>query len=378
VKLADFILSDMEAILAAWENFAVTLLPAAQDMNSLELRDHAQQILEAVAADIRTVQSADQQSAKSRGLAPVPLDAHETAAQTHAVLRARGGFDIRQLAAEYRALRASVLRLWAQRFPTAHAMHFEDVMRFNEAIDQALAESISHFQGHVVQARNLLLGMLGHDMRSPLQTIQITATHLARLNAGEAVSDAALRLIRSGSRMKSLLDDLVDFNRVQLGLGIRIAPAPMDLAALVTEVVAEIQAIHPASQIDLHIAAATPGTWDKDRLHQMLGNLILNAVTHGTNNTPVGVHLHEESAGDIVVEITNHAPVISAADLAQLFEPLRRGPAASDDATKDTGMGLGLFIACEVAKRHGGRIEARSDENETAFTVRLPRTASKH
>jgi hypothetical protein len=101
----------------------------------------------------------------------------------HAVLRARGGFDINQLAAEYRALRASVLRLWID--AGQPAPHADDVIRFNEAIDQALAESISFFSVQVDRARNLLLGMLGHDMRSPLQTIQMTAVYLANLNAGE-------------------------------------------------------------------------------------------------------------------------------------------------------------------------------------------------
>ena len=98
----------------------------------------------------------------------------------------------------------------------------DDVIRFNEAIDQALAESISFFSVQVDQARNLLLGMLGHDMRSPLQTIQMTALYLANLNAGDKVSGAASRLIRSGARMQALLGDMLDFNRTNLGLGINI------------------------------------------------------------------------------------------------------------------------------------------------------------
>ena len=108
MRLADFILRDMEAILARWEAFAATSMPAAARMNALALRDHAQQILEAVVADLRATQSRAAQEAKSMGRAPKITGAPETAAQTHALLRARSGFDIRQLAAEYRALRASV------------------------------------------------------------------------------------------------------------------------------------------------------------------------------------------------------------------------------------------------------------------------------
>ena len=144
------------------------------------------------------------------GLAPKITGATETAAQTHALLRANSGFDIRQLAAEYRALRASVLSRWMDACQ-AEAPHLDDIIRFNEAIDQALAESVDFFSTQVEQARDLLLGMLGHDLRTPLQSIQMTAHYLAALRAGDKVSEAAGRLINSGARMKALLDDLIYF-----------------------------------------------------------------------------------------------------------------------------------------------------------------------
>jgi hypothetical protein len=111
MRLAEFILRHMEAILAEWETFAATLLPAAEGLDALALRDHARPILEAIAKDLNTSQTREAQSQKSKGRAATMADAPETAAQTHAVLRARDGFDINQLVAEYRALRASVLRL---------------------------------------------------------------------------------------------------------------------------------------------------------------------------------------------------------------------------------------------------------------------------
>ena len=146
--------------------------------------------------DISTSQSREAQTAKSLGRAPIRIGAPETAAQTHALLRARSGFDINQLAAEYRALRASVLRLWGDDSPP-ESTHLDDIIRFNEAIDQALAESVAFFSAEVDQARNLFLGMLGHDLRNPLQTIQMTASYLVALNAGAKVSEAAGRLINS-------------------------------------------------------------------------------------------------------------------------------------------------------------------------------------
>ena len=120
----------METILAKWEAFAATRLPAAASMNPWELRNHAQQILEAVALDLSAPQSREEKAAKSKGLAAAPTS--QTAAQTHAVMRAKFGYDIKQLVSEYRALRTSVLSLWMDECQPAPP-HLQDVIRFNEA-----------------------------------------------------------------------------------------------------------------------------------------------------------------------------------------------------------------------------------------------------
>src|SRR5258708_31235682 len=156
MRLAVLNIYNMEVILEEWETFASTLLPAAAGMTSLALRDDAKQILEAVAKDLSTPQTKEAQSEKSKGRASKLTDAPETAAQTHAVLRARSGFDINQLAAEYRALRASVLRLWMDA-SEPDEISLDDVVRFTEAIDQGIVESSSFFISQVDQARNLLL-----------------------------------------------------------------------------------------------------------------------------------------------------------------------------------------------------------------------------
>jgi signal transduction histidine kinase len=207
MRLPDFIQFEIEAILLEWETFAAAQLPAAAEMKSLALRDHAKQILQAVARDIGRPQTDEAQTLKSMGRAPLLPDTSETAAETHALLRARSGFDIIQLAAEYRALRASVLRLWKDAGGVSSDEDFNDMLRFNEGIDQALAESISSFSVEIEGERNLLLGMIGHDMRNPLQAIRITASYLQKLNAGEEVAAAAERLVFSGARLKAMLGD---------------------------------------------------------------------------------------------------------------------------------------------------------------------------
>jgi len=371
MRLADFILRDMESILVEWEWFASTLFPAAASMTPLALRDHAKQILEAVAKDLSTSQTKQAQADKSLGRAPKLMEAPETAAQTHAVLRARSGFDISQLAAEYRALRASVLRLWTEACQP-NELNLEDLIRFNEAIDQALAESIGFFSEQVDRARNLLLGMLGHDMRNPLNAIQMTASYLAALNAGTEVSEAASRLIRSGACMKALLDDLVDFNRTQLGLGINIALADVDLAAVFADELEQLCGAHPARRLDLEVVGDTRGRWDGLRLQQLLRNLVSNAIKYGAPGAPVCVVLTGEEA-DVRLEVTNSGPAIERSALDQIFDPLKRGPAHPDSQNTDSGLGLGLYIVREVARAHGGEVYVRSDKAETVFVVRLPR-----
>jgi signal transduction histidine kinase len=366
-RLANFILRDMESILAKWEVFAATCLPAAASMASLELRDHAKQILEAVAADLSTSQSPEEQAAKSKGLALAPFPARETAAQTHAVMRARSGYDIKQLVAEYRALRASVLSLWVDSCGPA-APHLQDVIRFNEAIDQAVAESVAYFSAQVDQARNLLLGMLGHDMRNPLQAVRMTARHLELMNAGAEVSTAAGRLMRSGAQLQTLLDDLVDFNRTNLGLGISIVPSPVDLGALCAQELEQLGVAYPDSQLQLNVEGDCQGSWDGRRLQQLLGNLVTNAIHHGAPDRPVRVAVVGEETY-LRIEVSNSGSAIDREILLQLFEPLKRGTANG----RHPGLGLGLYIVREIAKGHGGVAEVRSDDNDTIFTVRLPR-----
>jgi signal transduction histidine kinase len=371
MRLAEFIRRNMEAILRQWEAFAASQLPAAARMNALALRDHAAQILEAVARDIVSPQTPQQQLLKSQGLAARAAHAPETAAQTHALLRAKSGFDINQLAAEYRALRATVLRMWASdRKP--QDTDSRQMIRFNEAIDEALAESIAHFSAEVNQARNLLLGMLGHDMRSPLHAIQVTAVYLGRLNAGDAVSAAAARLINSGERMKALLDDLTDFNRVQLGLGIEVSRGEVDLSDLFENELQMLRAAHPDRLIELEVEGDVQGLWDANRLRQMLGNLVINALKYGATDTPVTVGLTglAQSVRVTVNNIVGRA--IEASTLDEMFEPLKRGLQHSP-LKGDGGLGLGLFICRQIVSAHGGEISARSDDAATSFMVQLPR-----
>jgi len=371
MRISDFIVDHMESILAEWEAFATTLVPAARGLDSLALRDHAKEILEAVARDLETPQTAEEQAQKSKGLAPVVRGAAETAAQTHAVLRARAGFDINQLVAEYRALRASVLRLWMDVCPSV-GQDLDDLIRFNEAIDQAVAESVGHFHRTVESYRNLLLGMLGHDMRNPLNSILLTASYLSGLNAGQEISQAAGTLIRSGASMQALLDDLMDFNRTRLGLGIRIAPSYVDLGRAVTDELVQLRAAHPGRKIELTTSGDTCGHCDKARVQQVIRNLVSNAIKYGSHEDTIRVTVRGEQS-KLHLEVSNSGS-IELSEIREIFGPLKRGEKGQADRDLRDGLGLGLFIVREIVTAHGGGVEVRSEAGKTTFSLYLPRS----
>lgn len=371
MRLADFIIRDIELIIAEWQAFAATQLPAAEMMSPLSLRDHADGILQAMALDLATPQTGADQLAKSHGKVPCRADAPHTAAQTHGVLRAQSGFDINQIVAEYRALRASVLRLWFEACGT-QPPHLDDVVRFNEAVDQALADSVAFYNEQVQRSRNLFLGMLGHDMRTPLQAIVMSAGYLGKIVAGAAVAQCAARLVKSAQRMQTLLDDLVDYNRVNLGLGIPVKRHPADIEELFEEEVALARAAHPDRNITLQVAGDTKGLWDGTCLRRMLDNLVSNALKYGSRHSPVRVIVNGQ-AKQVSVEVHNEGASLDPQALEGLFDPLKRGMHLEEPHGDDRGLGLGLYIAREVAKAHGGEIRARSSEGTTVFVASLAR-----
>lgn len=168
VRLADFIRQNIEPIVAEWVSFARTRTPAGESMTALALQDHVVEILQFIADDIETVQSETQQVAKSRGLGPDDSPFTQTAAEIHATQRLADGFNIDQMVSEYRALRASVVKQWVARNPALATTDLEDLTRFNEAIDQAMAESVAHYTKMITHSRNVFLGILGHDLRNPM------------------------------------------------------------------------------------------------------------------------------------------------------------------------------------------------------------------
>ena len=172
--------------------------------------------------------------------------------------------------------------------------------------------------------------------------------------------------------MQALLDDLTDFNRTNLGLGIKVIPTSINLADVLADEVDELRAIHPDRQIELHVGGDSQGVWDGRRVQQMIGNMVLNAIKYGAQDTPVRVTVTGD-ATHVRIDVSNRGPAIDSTLLADIFNPLTRGADHQGKHERAASLGLGLYIASEIAKSHHGVIEARSDGTETTFSVTLPR-----
>ncbi|MES2756986.1 MAG: HAMP domain-containing sensor histidine kinase [Pseudomonadota bacterium] len=373
MKLTSFITEHMEIILSEWEAFAGTLEPAASQMTALALRDHAKGILQAIALDIATRQNPAEQLEKSQGRAP-DEDTIESAASIHGALRHDSNFSLIQLSAEFRALRATVLRLWLPQVSAMSATTVDEMVRFNESIDQALAESVVTYSARADHTRELFLAVLGHDLRAPLSTLSMAGQLLTSEQTPAAqFGPIGLRVERAARVMSLMVDDLIGYTRTQLGAGMPTILGEADIREICQAAVEDASATHPGSAFDVDLTGDLTGCFDAVRLHQLLTNLLVNAAQYGGRDAPVTVRAKADAQA-ITIEVNNRGVTIPAASLQSIFRPLIQLPADGGDDRPRTSLGLGLFIAREIAVAHGGSIVvSSSDISGTTFTVRLPR-----
>lgn len=367
MRLAQFIDQAQDEIVAESVVYAAEI-SALHGVDERALRDHLPLVLETISRDLEILQSLAQSIEKSLGRGPVPKT--ETAAQTHGKLRAQSGLNVEQLVAEYRVLRSSVLRLWARDHePDQHVI--EDTLRFNEAIDQAIAESVAFHSTEIAQWRSLLLGILGDDLRSPLNAMLLTADLLTYKTSGET-ADLAAALLRHGHRLVTLLDSLLAYNKATLGLRMEIHREDVDLGSLCQEEIEILRLAFPQRRIVFEVTGDTHGCFDGSRVREALTNLVSNAAQHSPEGTVITVGIE---GGDAMIEIftENAAEAISPDVMATLFDPLRRH--STERRATAGNLGLGLFIVREIARAHGGEVTALADQGSIRFRLVLPKMA---
>jgi signal transduction histidine kinase len=333
-------------------------------------------MLTVIAEDLKTPQGGHEQAEKSKGLAPAPANAELTAAEKHGTGRAESGFTLDQMVAEYRALRASVIRLWTKEQGEITHTDLEDLTRFNEAIDQSLAESTTQFTQDLDHSKELFLAILGHDLRTPIGAVMTSAKFMLETQElTEPHLTLTSRIVSASTRMNQMVGALLDFTRSRLGGGIPIAPAPMNMGKVVHDVVNEESAAHPDRKIEIDARGSLKGEWDCARMTQVLTNLIGNALEHGSARTAVKVSVQGDDK-EVSVAIHNRGAAIPEDQLDGIFNAMKRQGIAQNADGPSANLGLGLYIADQIVHAHKGRIEVESTEDlGTTFTVHLPRKA---
>jgi signal transduction histidine kinase len=215
-------------------------------------------------------------------------------------------------------------------------------------------------------ARDRLVGVVGHDLRTPIAAIRAAVTVLFRRR--DLTPEQARLVARIGAstvRMARIVRDLLDFSRLATEGSIPVALRTADVVAVVRAAVSELRTVHPDRDIVFESPAPALASVDPERLGQVVSNLVGNALEHGPSSAAVTVAVAAEESG-VAIRVHNHGPAIQG-ELSELFEPFRRGASPGPG-----GAGLGLYIVREVLRAHGGTVEVSSSDVEgTTFTVRL-------
>lgn len=367
----------MEEILTEWDRFARTLEPQGL-LSKKEIRDHAGQILHAIALDIDTQQSSKQQQEKSQGLSPDTKAV--SGASIHGTARQTDGFTLLQLTAEFRALRATVQRLWFALGNELTTAHSADLIRFNEAIDQALAESVVTFAAQAARAKDTFLAILGHDLRSPLATIAMSGSLLSQPGITlEYVATLAPRIKRSASVMNSMVNDLLEYARAELGGEMPMSFTDADMVDICQSAIADAAAVHPNCSFIFNTDKAVSGCFDQVRLQQVFTNLLNNAAQYRGDVLPVTMTLSSDN-DNATISIQNSGALIPQEAIDAIFDPMVQLAITADQTERaSTSLGLGLYIAKKITVAHEGSISVESlDPTGTTFTVVIPRVRHLH
>jgi PAS domain S-box-containing protein len=226
-------------------------------------------------------------------------------------------------------------------------------------------------QRRAEELQRLLVGIVGHDIRNPLGVIATSAALLAQSSLDPRQEQVVARIRRASESIGSLAQQLLDYTVIRAGRRVPIAPRETDFGRIVGAIVDDFRALHPDRAIRADAVCAGTVVWDEERIRRLLANLLSNAVKYGDPAAPIAIVCREDHA-HLVLDVTNRGAPIPPDRLARIFEPLQQG----DDGARRGGIGLGLFIAREIAHAHGGSIDVRSADDATTFTVRLPRRAA--
>jgi signal transduction histidine kinase len=246
---------------------------------------------------------------------------------------------------------------------------FADLIAFHLDAHDKVASSEASLSGEreVGELREQFIAVLGHDLRNPLAAIDSGTKLLLRETQSQKAQTILTLMQGSVQRMSRLIENVLDFARGRLGGGFELRREDVTLGPVLAQVVAELQAAIPGREIVTRFDLPAAINCDRMRVAQLFSNLLGNALTHGSSATPV-IAEATIADGTFVLSVANTGAEIPADALPRLFQPFARG-AHSD---RQQGLGLGLYIASEIARAHGGSLDAASSPRETRFTFQMP------
>ncbi len=350
--VADYLRTHTQQITSEWSSAVVEDLRQLAPLERGTLIDHLPEVLNGLAAWVE-------------GRTEEAESAFAALADGHALQRLGFGIDLAALVVEYGWIRRIVLRGMVAGVPDADRA---ELVSFNEGLDRAIQVSVKRYTARRDYIRDRFVSILGHDLRTPLGAATSAVSLLARSPSLVAADRLPLEtLVRSTERMRRLIGDVLDFAQGHLGGGIPLNPAVCDLGAICRAASQEVERARPACAVEVVTTGELSGTFDCDRMFQAVSNLLGNAFQHG--EPPVRVRAWEaEDRRNVFVRVSNRGKPIPREALETIFHAFshRAGPGGS--------LGLGLYVVDQIARGHGGTCEVRSEDGETAFTMRLPRT----
>jgi signal transduction histidine kinase len=374
-RLAEILSAQREDILAKWRHCVLEdpNVPQANRLAEPALRDSVPQLVASLIAAL------EQESAKDESNAGRAL-AEEFMPREHAQDRFQQGYTLTAALRELSHLRACILDALVGEEDLSR-----DGLRFmHAALDQCMTIAAQQMERsrtreveqearrltEVGEVRERFLAILGHDLRNPLNTIKVAGSLLLVMDLPEAAGSFVKRIVRAADRMIRMINDLLDFAAVRSGV-LKIERRYADLRDVCNEVADELRLVHPHREIVVDARGDLAGDWDVPRIAQVVSNLLSNAVTYSPHGTLVRLEARGHES-DVTIDVHNEGKPIPDAVQARIFEPFQRGDASGGSA--QGGVGLGLFIACEMVRAHGGTISLLSEEGRgTTFKLKIPR-----
>lgn len=346
-------------------------VPQANRLDRPRLIDHIPEILDVLIRGLeRRTGETGEESGRSVGVS--------APAERHAQLRILHGYSLAEALRELSHLRCALIEL---RFEEGVVLEAEEILMLHSTIDEMMGlgavevERMSRVAAEEeIAFRDYFMAILGHDLRNPLNSIVFSVATLMKDDDAASPRTKALRRISAATeRIGHMLDDLMDLSRSRLGGGLPLNVCPTNMGVVCAGVVEEFEGARQTVPLVLETRGDLDGLWDSHRLMQLVSNLVGNAIEFSTPGAPVRVSA-EDSGPAVLVRVHNEGRPIPSDVLPTLFDPFRQGSQEGRER-RGVGLGLGLFIAQQIARAHGGSIKVESEEGSgTTFTARLPRS----